>query len=245
MTRHQIRRGRMKSNWVAPCKPARCDCFVAIFQVAQSRLKFGMTTLFVLKNDPVFFFSRMQKKMDEIAWNSTPTPSLCVRLQTTYDFILESQNTVRVFYAIGGERGKTFKNVYEALFPRLWKKKKQGQFYHRKGVGMPNLSGFWATWKIATKSSYRAGLHGALQLLFHFTRDRQEEEHYVAISSSEQFPGSAKNRHRNQINLIPDWMRMRTSVSEPIDAAQNSHMTVNLTLSFLESSERHGVDVVH
>ena len=200
-------------------------------------------TLFVLKNVRVFF-SRMQKKMDEIAWNSTPTPSPCVRLQTTYDFTLESQNTVRVFYAIGGESGEDFQErVWSLVSPLV--EKKQGQFFHRKGVGMPNFIGFWATWKIATKSSYRAGLHGALQLLFHFTRDRQEEEHYVTISSSDQFPGSAKNRHRNQINLIPDWMRMRTSVSEPIDAAQNSHMTVNLTLSFLESSERHGVDVVH
>ena len=42
-------------NWRAPCKPALNDYFVAIFQVAPNRLKFGMSTLFVLKNVPVFF----------------------------------------------------------------------------------------------------------------------------------------------------------------------------------------------
>ena len=63
----------------------------------------------------------------------------------------------------GGGGGWTFKNVFEALFPRLWKRKNAGTFFHRKGISMPNLSGFWATWKIAMKSSYRAGLHGALQ----------------------------------------------------------------------------------
>ena len=32
---------------MAPCKPAPNDYFVAIFQVAPNRLKFGMCTLFI------------------------------------------------------------------------------------------------------------------------------------------------------------------------------------------------------
>ena len=36
-----------KSNWVAPSKAVLCDHFIAIFQVAQNRLKFGMSILFL------------------------------------------------------------------------------------------------------------------------------------------------------------------------------------------------------
>ena len=73
------------NNWVAPWKPAPNDYVVAIFQVAPSQLKFGMSNLIVL-NVPVGFFSRMQKHMDKIVSNSTPSPPppcLSVRLQTT------------------------------------------------------------------------------------------------------------------------------------------------------------------
>ena len=48
-------------NWVVPCKPAPIDYFVAIFQVAQDRLKFCMSNLFVLKYVPVFFFKNAEK----------------------------------------------------------------------------------------------------------------------------------------------------------------------------------------
>ena len=51
----------ISTNWVAPCKPAPRDYFVAIFQVAQNQLQFGMSTLFVLKNVPVFFFQECRK----------------------------------------------------------------------------------------------------------------------------------------------------------------------------------------
>ena len=64
----------------------------------------------------------------------------------------------------GGGGGGTFKNVFEALLPRLWKKN-TGTFFNTKRVDMPNFSRFGEIWKIATKSSFsRADLHGATQL---------------------------------------------------------------------------------
>ena len=66
----------------------------------------------------------------------------------------------------GGGGGWTFKNVFEALLSNLATcgKKNTGTFLNTKRVDMPNFSWFGATWKIATKSSFRAGLHVALQL---------------------------------------------------------------------------------
>ena len=148
------------SGSVQAC-PTVCDYFVAIFEVAQNRLKFGMSTLFVLENVPVVFFSRMQKNMDKIVSTTPhpPPPSLSISEQCRIS-ILESQNTVRVsFYAIGGGRdarrgggggGLSRACLKPKLFPHLWKKF-AGTVFHRKGVSMPNFSGFWATWKIATK----------------------------------------------------------------------------------------------
>ena len=63
------------NNWVAPCKPALCDYFIAIFQVAQNWLKFGMSTLFVLKNVPVFF--KNAEKYGQNCVKLNPLPSLC------------------------------------------------------------------------------------------------------------------------------------------------------------------------
>ena len=40
-----------------------------------------------------------------------------------------------------------------------------GTFFHTKRVGMANLSGYRATWKIATKSAHTPDLHGALKLI--------------------------------------------------------------------------------
>ena len=129
-------------NWVAPCKLAPNDYFVAIFKVAPNRLKFGMSTLFVLKNIPVGFFSRMQKHMDKIVSNSIPLP-LCsspnnvefqpLRAKTLCMYLLcywreiEGGGCEKV-----GGGGWTFKNVFEALLPRLWKKKTQGHFLTQK-----------------------------------------------------------------------------------------------------------------
>ena len=69
------------NNWRAPWKGGVCTYFSAIFQVAWNPLKFGMPTLFVLKNVPVFF-SRRQKNLDKIAQKSPPPPphfSVCIQ----------------------------------------------------------------------------------------------------------------------------------------------------------------------
>ena len=64
-----------------------------------------MSTLFVLKNVPVVFFSRMQKHMDKIVSNSTPPPSLFVSKQRRIS-IFEGQNTVYVsFTPLEGDWG--------------------------------------------------------------------------------------------------------------------------------------------
>ena len=47
-------------NWRGPRKPAPSDKFVVIFQVAQNPLKFAMPTLFLCKNVPVFWLSRIE-----------------------------------------------------------------------------------------------------------------------------------------------------------------------------------------
>ena len=61
-------------NWRAPCKPALNDYFVAIFQVAPNRLKFGMSTLFVLKTVPVFFFHKRGSKASNTFLKVQPPP---------------------------------------------------------------------------------------------------------------------------------------------------------------------------
>ena len=50
------------------------DYFVAIFQVAPNRLKFGMSTLFVLKNVPVLFFPQAGKQGFQHILESSPPP---------------------------------------------------------------------------------------------------------------------------------------------------------------------------
>ena len=46
---------------MAPWKTGVSTYFVAIFQLAQNPLKFGMLTLFVSKNVPVVFFQEGRK----------------------------------------------------------------------------------------------------------------------------------------------------------------------------------------
>ena len=79
---------------MALCKPALYDDF---FQVVQNRLKFSMSTLFVLRNVRVFF-SRMQKDFDKTAWNSTPLP-LSISKQHRV-LIFGGQNTLCVSFAL-------------------------------------------------------------------------------------------------------------------------------------------------
>ena len=83
------------------------------------------------------FFSRRQKHMDKIMQNSPPPPpSLSISKQCRILILHLSQNTVCVRACmhctllegggggceIGKGGGWTFKNVFETLFPRLWKK---------------------------------------------------------------------------------------------------------------------------
>ena len=60
----------------------------------------------------------------------------------------------------GGGGGVIIINIDKNL-----EKKNHRDIYNTKRVDMPNFSRFGATWKIATKLSFRAGLHGATQLL--------------------------------------------------------------------------------
>ena len=64
------------NNWRAPCKPARYDYFVAIFQVAQNPLKFGMPTPLLWKKRPCVVFPQAGKQdFKTRSWKSTPRPS--------------------------------------------------------------------------------------------------------------------------------------------------------------------------
>ena len=70
-----------KPDWGKPCEmsPAPNDYFVAIFQVAPNRLKFGMSTLFVLKNVPVVFFFKNAETYGQncVKFNPSPPLPLC------------------------------------------------------------------------------------------------------------------------------------------------------------------------
>ena len=160
-------------NWVAPCKPALNDDFVAIFQVAPNRLKFGMSTLFVLKNVPVLFYQECRNIWTQFCQIQHP-PSLSVRPGNNVEFRSLRAETLcmcllRYWREIEGGRckrggGELSRMCSKHCFPACGKKT-QGHFWKKKTVDMPNFSRFGATWKIATKSSFRTGLHGALQLL--------------------------------------------------------------------------------
>ena len=112
--------GIFLNNWVAPCKPAQCDYFVVIFQVAQNQLKFDMSTL------PVFFFKNAEN-MDKIELNSNPPPpppsSLSVSKQCRIS-ILDSQNTVRVSFMllVGGGGGGLSRTCLKPCFSACGKK---------------------------------------------------------------------------------------------------------------------------
>ena len=73
-------------------------------------------------------------------------PSLCPFLNNVEFSSLKAKTLCMCW---GGGGGWTFKNVFEALLPCLWKK--TGTFFNTKRVDMSNFSRFGATWKIATK----------------------------------------------------------------------------------------------
>ena len=120
-------------NWTGPCKPAWCENFVAIFQVAQNSLKFAMSTFFVLKMS--VFFSTTQKNMDKTVWKSPHLP-VSVSKQPRIS-ILESQIIVRVCFTLLEEEGVDFQecvwSLVSPLVPKIQdifsqKKSRHGKF---------------------------------------------------------------------------------------------------------------------
>ena len=128
-------------NWKAPWKRGICTYSVAIFQVAWNPLKFGMPILFCVKKFP-FFFQEGRKIWTKLHKN--PPPPLCPS-PNIVGFQSWELKHWRACVCFTPLEGGAFKSVFEALFPRLWKKK--GHFF-TKSVGMPNFSRFRATWKI-------------------------------------------------------------------------------------------------
>ena len=143
-----------KCNWVALCKPALCDYFVAIFQVAQNRLKFGMSTLFVLKNVPVFFFQECRTIWTKVRQIQPPPPppplSLCPSPNNVGFQSLRAKTLkhcaclLRYWWGGGGGvregrgvgcgkgGGVTFQERVWSLVPACGQKKLQGHFFTEK-----------------------------------------------------------------------------------------------------------------
>ena len=136
-------------NWKGPCKPAPSNNFVAIFQVAQNALKFAMSTLFCVKKCPCVFSRKAE--MDKIV--RTPLPLSLSPNNVGFWSLRAKTLCVCVLCYWRGEMD---------FHERVWRlvEINTGTFFHRKRVGMANFGGFWATWKIATKLSLGAGLHG-------------------------------------------------------------------------------------
>ena len=153
-----------ESSWKGPCKLATSGDFVAIFQVAQNLLKFAMSTLFVL-NVLGFFFQEGGNLWTKLCENPPPPPPLLCPSPNNVGFqSLRAKTLLCVFYAIGRGGGGDFQERVWSLVSPLVEKKKR-TFFHRKRVGVANFSGFWAIWKVATKSPLGGSLHRPFQLL--------------------------------------------------------------------------------
>ena len=99
------------NNWSAPCKPAWCDDFVVIFQVAQNQLKFGMPTPFL--------------------WNNVPPTSLQQRKRHTQCFGSQGLKSSTLFGdGQRGGKGLNFTEFYPYFSAFL--KEKQGHFLTQK-----------------------------------------------------------------------------------------------------------------
>ena len=140
------------NNWRAPWKGGVCTYFVAIFQVARNPLKFGMPTLLVLKRS-MLFFQEGRKIWTNMCENPPPPPPL-LSLSLSLSPNIVGFRSLRtktlcmcVCYGIGG--GRDFQECLRPRFPTCGKK--TWTFFNIERVGMPNFSGFWATWKLATK----------------------------------------------------------------------------------------------
>ena len=141
------------SNWVAPCKPALCDYFVAIFQVPQNRLKFGMSTPFVPKKVPVFFFQECRKIWTKLRQIQPLHPlSLCPPPNNVgFRYFKAKTLCVCLLHYWWGrmrEGGVDFQECVWSLVSPLVKKM-QGHFFTEEESACQISAD--STWKIATK----------------------------------------------------------------------------------------------
>ena len=119
-------KGTSKHKWVAPCKPAPNDYFVAIFQVAPNRLKFGMSTLFVLKNVPVGFFSLCQINPPPPLYSSPNNVEFRSLRAKTLSFTLLEGDWGGGCKKVGG--GELSRMCLKSCFPACGKKKDRNIF---------------------------------------------------------------------------------------------------------------------
>ena len=155
-------------KWQLQAGPIYYDDFIAIVQVAQNRLKFGMSTLFVLRNVPVYF-SRMQKNIDKTTWNSTPplcpSPNIgfqSLRAKTLCMCLLRywSEVCVCVWGGGGGGGGGLSRTCSKPFFPACEKKN------HSRHAKFQSILS-----NLENRISHMgAGLHGALHLSDLFCR---------------------------------------------------------------------------
>ena len=125
-------------NWRAPWSEAYCMyLFCCDFLSCSESTEIWHADLFVLKMSlwfVCFFLSRRQKNMDRIARHPpfpTPPPTLCPSPDNTGFWNLRGKTPcvfVVCYWRRGGgegwgEVGVDFKNMFEALFSRLWREK--------------------------------------------------------------------------------------------------------------------------
>ena len=128
---------------------------------------------FCVKKGPCFFFtskaSNMFSKVQPPPPPPPPHPSCnppppSNSVKDTCTVLWPSKIEILCCLETNGEgRGGWISRSFVKICLHSWKNNNTGTFLNTKRVDMPNFSRMWATWTIATKSSYRAGLHGATQ----------------------------------------------------------------------------------